>query len=67
MKNLKYFILSAFVFIISCEKMVEGVNDNPNDISVADVETKLFLTGGLLANIQVQLGHLNRISGMYSG
>ena len=31
------------------------------------VEDKLFLTGAQLANIQIQLGHLNRISGMYSG
>src|SRR5210317_1200575 len=67
MKNFRFLILSFLILTISCEKMVEGVNDNPNDISVADVETKLFLTGGLLANIQVQLGHLNRISGMYSG
>ncbi|MGA0049264.1 MAG: SusD/RagB family nutrient-binding outer membrane lipoprotein [Flavobacteriaceae bacterium] len=67
MKKFRFLILSFLILTISCEKMVEGINDNPNDISVADVETKLFLTGGQLANIQVQLGHLNRISGMYSG
>lgn len=53
--------------IISCEDIVEGINDNPNDIIVTDVEERLFLTGGMIANVQVQSGHLNRISGMYSG
>ena len=43
------------------------LNANPNDILTTDVEDKLFLTGAQLANIQIQLGHLNRISGMYSG
>ena len=53
--------------ITSCEDIVEGINDNPNDIIVTDVEERLFLTGGMIANVQVQSGHLNRISGMYSG
>ena len=53
--------------ITSCESLVEGINDNPNDIIVSDVENRLFLTGGMIANVQVQCGHLNRISAMYSG
>jgi len=47
--------------------MVEGINDNPNDIIVSDVENRLFLTGAQLANVQINCGHLNRIGGMYSG
>ena len=69
MKN-KYSKILAVMLLassFSCEKLVEGINENPNDILIQEVETKLFLTGGLLANIQIQLGHLNRISGMYSG
>lgn len=69
MKNIlsKTVVLALLLFSFSCEKIVEGINENPNDILIQEVETKLFLTGGLLANIQIQLGHLNRISGMYSG
>ena len=55
------------VFSFSCEDLNEDINSNPNDILITDVEDKLFLTGAQLANIQLQLGHLNRISGMYSG
>jgi hypothetical protein len=65
-----YTILSLSLTLLlatSCEDIVEGVNDNPNDIIVSDVEERLFLTGGMIANVQVQSGHLNRISGMYSG
>ena len=51
----------------SCEDIVEGINENPNDLTVADVDEVLFLTGGQIANIQLNCGHFNRIAGMYSG
>ena len=69
MKNI-YKILVFFSLILithSCEDIVEGINENPNDLTLSDVEERLFLTGGELANIQLQCGHLNRVSGMYSG
>lgn len=69
MKNIyKLLLLSLTLLVaISCEEMNEGVNENPNDILVGDVEERLFLTGGMLANVQVQSGHLNRIGGMFTG
>lgn len=69
MKNLiiKITLISTVLFYLSCESIVEDINANPNDILITDVEDKLFLTGALLANVQLQLGHLNRISQMYSG
>lgn len=69
MKKISYIfkITLTFLIIVSCENLVEGINDNPNDIIVSDVENRLFLTGGMIANVQVQCGHLNRISAMYSG
>ena len=63
----KSLLALLFVFSFSCEDINEDINSNPNDILITDVEDKLFLTGAQLANIQLQLGHLNRISGMYSG
>ena len=65
MKNI-YKILVFFSLILiahSCEDIVEGINENPNDLTLSDVEERLFLTGGELANIQLQCGHLNRVSG----
>ena len=63
----KSILALLLVFSFSCEDLNEDINANPNDILITDVEDKLFLTGAQLANIQIQLGHLNRISGMYSG
>ncbi|MGC6503204.1 MAG: SusD/RagB family nutrient-binding outer membrane lipoprotein [Flavobacteriaceae bacterium] len=69
MKNIyKILVFSSLIFVTSsCEDIVEGINENPNDLTVEDVDEGLFLTGGQLANIQLQCGHLNRISGMYAG
>lgn len=69
MKNIliKSTFILAILFASSCESIVEDINTNPNDILTSDVEDKLYLTGSLLANVQVQLGHLNRIGQMYSG
>ncbi len=68
---MKYYI-KAFLFIFafslfSCQDLVEGINENPNGITIEDVDGSLFLTGAMLANSSAQAGHLNRISGMYSG
>lgn len=60
------FVLTFLIFF-SCEELNEGINDNPNDIVISDVDAKLFLTGGQLANTQVQLGRLSNVAGMYSG
>ncbi len=69
MNRLTYILtaLLAVLVVSSCESVVEDLNDNPNDITLADTDAQLFLTGAMLANVQAQDGHLNRISGMYSG
>lgn len=68
---MKLIIKSIFVlsllFATSCQDLVEGINDNPNKITIEDVNPSLFLTGAMLANTSAQAGHLNRIAGMYSG
>jgi len=64
----RYTIISFILLAIaSCQSLVEGINENPNKITIEDVDAKLFLTGALLANSSAQSGHLNRISGMWSG
>jgi hypothetical protein len=69
MKTLKYiiFVLGILLFTPSCQKMVEGINDNPNKITPGDVQPEDFLTGTILANNTSELGHLARIAGMWSG
>ena len=69
MKNLKYITLSLLLVLsTSCEKLVEGINDNPNEISSDSFDAGVLLLKGIeLANISVQLGHETRIAGMWCG
>ncbi|MCD6598706.1 MAG: SusD/RagB family nutrient-binding outer membrane lipoprotein [Bacteroidales bacterium] len=60
-------IVSLSILLTSCEKMVEGINENPNKLVQADIDARLLLTGAQLANIVAQASHSNRITGMYSG
>ena len=64
---IKCLFLAMCVLALSCESLVDGINEDPNKITADDLEPQLFLTGALLANTIAQAGHLNRISGMYSG
>ncbi|MEL6255243.1 MAG: SusD/RagB family nutrient-binding outer membrane lipoprotein, partial [Bacteroidota bacterium] len=66
-KYIKVFILLFALSLASCQDLVDGINDNPNDILITDIDAELFLTGALLANSVAQGGHLTRISSMYSG
>jgi len=66
MRKLLVPITAIGLMITGCE-IDESLNDNPNEITLTDVDAKLFLNGAQLANTVVQVSHLNRISGMYSG
>jgi len=66
-KYIKFLSLVVIAGMISCESLVDDINDNPNRITADEVEPQLFLTGAMLANTVAQAGHLNRISGMWSG
>ncbi len=69
MKNLKYIALFLLLFMsMGCEKLVEGINDNPNEISSDSFEAGVLLLKGIeLANVSVQAGHETRIGGMWCG
>jgi starch-binding outer membrane protein, SusD/RagB family len=69
MKKIKYFTLSLLLILsFGCEELVEGINENPNEISSDTFEAGILLLKGIeLANVSVQAGHQNRIAGMWSG
>jgi len=69
LKTMKKIIvpLTAIALLTTGCDVDKTINDNPNDITLADVDPKLFLNGAQLANAIVQVSHLNRICGMYSG
>jgi len=53
--------------MVSCESLVEDINDDPNGLVIEEVSADLFLTGAQLANALAQAGHANRMAGMWSG
>jgi len=67
MKTIYKTVLS-FIFLFSaasCDDYLD-INDNPNQLVEVPTGT-LLLKGTLLANAQVQQGHLSRVSAYYSG
>ena len=64
---LRFSSIIFVLLIVSCEGIVEGVNDNPNELPLESVNPDFLLTGVQLANSVGQSGHLNRISNMWSG
>ncbi|MEL7533729.1 MAG: hypothetical protein AAFN10_20620, partial [Bacteroidota bacterium] len=66
MKN-TFLIIGSFCLCFgACQSLNEGINDNPNDITIDAIEAQSFLTGAQLGNIQVQVGHLQRISALWT-
>ena len=59
--------LTAIALMVSGCDIDKSINDNPNDITLSDVDARLFLNGAQLANFTAQVSHVNRFSGMYSG
>lgn len=65
---IKYLIiLVAALTFISCEDLVDGINENPNQLTLEAVDPGRFLNGVELANIDIQLGYINRVAGFYTG
>ena len=50
---------------VSCSKMVEGINDDPNNPTDSDPNT--MLTSIMVGNMNIQEGDLARFAGMWSG
>ncbi|MEN8125984.1 MAG: SusD/RagB family nutrient-binding outer membrane lipoprotein [Bacteroidota bacterium] len=63
MKNIKYIILIFSIVFSGCD--YGDLNDNPNEPT--DVPEILLLTGTMLADIEMNVSHIQRISGMWSG
>lgn len=66
-RNILQTLLACFFALLlgSCSKMVEGINNNPNNPTDADPNT--MLTSVLVGNMSFQEGDMARIAGMWSG
>ena len=66
MKKILFSITVIALMMTGCE-VDKSINDSPDGFNVDDVDAHLFLNGAQLANVIVQVSHINRICGMYSG
>lgn len=63
-----YMGLFLAFLLLSCDKSFEDLNRNPNAITTDElISPNLLIKGTMLANISMNMGHLQRISGMWSG
>ena len=67
MKNFFSLIVAGSMLMLASCEIPTDLNDNPNEITLQDVDANLFLNGAQLANIMIQNSHVNRSSGMFSG
>lgn len=61
----KIFLTLLSIGLLACEGLHEGLNKNPN--FPTDVPSTLLLKGAILADVTIQAGHLQRISGIWNG
>ncbi|MBP1841652.1 SusD/RagB family nutrient-binding outer membrane lipoprotein [Formosa algae] len=59
-------IFTAFISF-GCENLVDDLNENPNQLTLDDIDAGLFLNGAELSNIAIQLGSYSRMSAYWSG
>lgn len=61
-------MIVTFLSLMGCEDLVDGINDNPNEVSSDNFDAGVLLLKGIaLANTTVQAGHFTRIGSMWSG
>lgn len=65
--KINFFVALIIATLSGCQKLVEGINDNPNQLTPNAVDAGLFLNGAELSNIAIQLGPLSRMAAYYSG
>ncbi len=64
-RNLYTLLFIGSLSLFSCEKIVSGLNDNPNNPT--DASAELLLTGLQLGNIEFQEGHSSVVAGIWAG
>ncbi|MDO4163520.1 MAG: SusD/RagB family nutrient-binding outer membrane lipoprotein [Bacteroides sp.] len=67
-KSLAYTLLSVCILTAtSCESLVDGINNNPNDIATEDIDAGLYMNTPELASIEIQRGVFSRLCALWTG
>jgi hypothetical protein len=69
MKKILYIlpILFGSVTISSCVDLVDDINNNPNSVTITDVDAGLYLNTPELASVDIQRGLFSRLCALWSG
>ncbi len=66
-KNHIILLLFFASLFMGCEELVDGINENPNNFTLEELEPGLFLNGAELNLIDILLDDFNRMAGYWSG
>ncbi|PRX56145.1 SusD/RagB family nutrient-binding outer membrane lipoprotein [Flagellimonas meridianipacifica] len=65
-KHVLLILIIGFLFV-GCEKLVDDINENPNNFTLDELDPGLFLNGAELNSINILLGSTSRMAGYWSG
>lgn len=60
-------VILGSLALSSCVDFVDGINDNPNNVTVTDVDAGLYLNTPELASVDIQRGLFSRLCALWSG
>lgn len=68
-KNIILYALALWVGLTwtSCESLVDGINDNPNEVATEDIDAGLYVNSAELASIDIQRGLNSYICTLWTG
>ncbi|MBP1615365.1 MAG: SusD/RagB family nutrient-binding outer rane lipoprotein [Bacteroidetes bacterium] len=68
MKKLSIYLSFACILtFVSCSSVVEGVNDNPNDLTTDEIDAGLYMNTPEINSILIHCGDPSRRAAMWSG
>lgn len=68
MKKLSIYLSFACILtFVSCSSVVEGVNDNPNDLTTDEIDAGLYMNTPEINSILIHCGDQSRRAAMWSG
>lgn len=67
-KSIAYILLAlSLVTTTSCESMVDGLNKNPNQVGIDDIDAGLYVNTPELALVSINRGLYSRLSALWTG
>lgn len=62
-----YLSLACILTLVSCSSLVEGVNENPNDLTTDEIDAGLYMNTPEINSVLIHCGDPSRKAAMWSG